>query len=91
MERFQEYAPNYLEGEQETELVDLASITMPISMIVGLDDDLCPHSQAEITASTIGDAVMHFESLEGIGHNDFWGLNEEWFIDLLIEQLQVPD
>ena len=46
-DRFQEFAPNYSEGERETALIDLASIDkVPISMFVGTADGTCPYARA---------------------------------------------
>jgi len=90
--RFQEFAPKYLEGERETPLVDIAGIDkVPISMLVGKDDVTCPYSQALITKDIIGDMVVHFESIENADHMYFSRANDEWFMDLLKSQLQVPE
>ena len=83
--RFQEYAPRYLEGEREADLIDLASIEqVPISMLVGSEDTLCTPQQAEDTAETIGDAVMHFEIIQGFDHVTFGTANDQKFINLVI-------
>ena len=89
--RFQEFAPNYLDGERETDLVDIGSIDkVPIAMLVGKDDVTCPYSQAVITANIIGDMVTHFESIEGADHMYFSRANDKYFMDLVKGQLQVP-
>lgn len=91
MNRFQEYAPRYLEGERETALIDKSSIgKIPIAMLVGVDDQVCLHSQAEEDAKAIGDAVVHFESVEGADHAYFGHANDEYFMNLVKSQLQVP-
>ena len=89
--RFQEFAPNYLDGERETDLIDIGSIDkVPIAMLVGKDDVTCPYSQAVITANIIGDMVTHFESIEGADHMYFSRANDKYFMDLVKGQLQVP-
>ena len=35
--------------------------------------------------------VVHFESIEGEDHGYFGSANDEWFMNLVISQLQVPD
>ena len=51
MDRFQEYAPNYMQGERETALIDIGSIDkIPISMLVGTADETCPYDRAVETA-----------------------------------------
>ena len=52
-----------------------------------MDDITCPHSLAVETAETIGDAVVHFETIEGANHNWFGSQNDDSFMDLIISQL----
>lgn len=59
-------------------------------MLVGTADRICPYSEAEKTAKIIGDAVVHFETIQGVNHHYFAGENGEWFMNLVISQLQVP-
>ena len=92
MNRFQEYAPDYLTGQTEAALIDLSSIDkVPISMLVGTADETCPYDTAVETASIIGDMVVHFESIEGADHMYYGSANDEWFMNLVISQLQVED
>lgn len=45
--RFQEFAPNYLSGDKETELIDIAGIDkVPIVMMSGTLDVTCPYATA---------------------------------------------
>ena len=60
-------------------------------MFVGLDDQVCLHSQAEEDAKAIGDAVVHFESVEGADHAYFAHANDENFMNLVKRQLQVSE
>ena len=90
--RFQEYAPNYMQGERETDLIPIETIDkVPIAMLVGTADNTCPYDRAVETASIIGDAVTHFESIEGVDHGYFGSANDEWFMNLVISQLQIPE
>ena len=90
--RFQEYAPNYLSGDRITELIDIPSIDkVPIVMMAGRKDRVCPHKTARRTARTIGNAVERFESIRGADHSYFGSANDEWFMGKLISYLQVPE
>ena len=60
-------------------------------MLVGTNDHTCPYATAVETASIIGDMVTHFESIEGVDHVWYQTANDDWFIDLVISQLQVPE
>ena len=92
MNRFQEFAPNYLDGEKEAALIDISSIDkIPIAMLVGTADETCPYATAVETAGIIGDMVVHFESIEGADHMYFGSANDEYFMDLVKSQLQIPD
>ena len=47
VDRFQEYAPNFLQGQEKTNLLDLSSIKGPeITMFVGKRDEFCPYETA---------------------------------------------
>ena len=35
--------------------------------------------------------VTHFESIQGVDHMYFGSANDEWFMSLVISQLQVPE
>ena len=77
-----------MQGERETPLIDLAGIDkVPISMLVGTADTTCPYARAVETASIIGEAVVHFESIEGVDHGYYASANSEWFMNLVISQL----
>jgi len=79
-----------MEGERKTALINLAGINkVPISLLVGTEDNTCPYSRAVETASIIGEAVVHFESIEGYNHLSFASANDEWFVKLVISQLQI--
>ena len=43
VDRFQEFAPNWLDGEEVTDLVEMSKIkTVPMAFFVGTEDRLCP-------------------------------------------------
>ena len=45
--RFQEFANDWLEGEEETELVDVSKINkVPMAFFTATRDDVCPHIYA---------------------------------------------
>ena len=61
LQRFQEYAPNFADGQQEAELLDLGNYEGPeIAMFVAENDAICTYTQAEETKSIIGDDVTFF-------------------------------
>ena len=46
-DRFQEFADNWLGGEETTPLVDMSLITeVPIAFFTATDDNVCPHAVA---------------------------------------------
>ena len=46
-DRFQEFAENWLEGEEIMPLVEMSNIKkVPMSFFVGTEDELCPHQTA---------------------------------------------
>ena len=58
-------------------------------MIVGAEDEICPLESAMEIAETIGDNVVNFTTIEGVGHNYFAWSNPDWLIDLVKSQLSV--
>ena len=60
-------------------------------MFAGTADHTCPYDRAVEAAAIIGDMVVHFESIQGEDHGYFGSANTEWFMDLVISQLKVPD
>jgi len=60
-------------------------------MLVGTADGTCPYERAVETAGIIGDMVVHFESIEGEDHGYFGSANDEWFMNIVLSQLQVPE
>ena len=87
-DRFQEYAPKWQEGNRQMPEIDLTKIEkVPISMIVGTEDQFCSHERAIQTAETIGDNVVNLTSIEGVDHTWFAWSNPDWFIDLVKSQL----
>ena len=68
--------------------IDLASIKKtPISMLVGQGDLMCPHSTALQAAGIIGDAVVNFSTIHGVGHSYFGWANDEEFMTMVKNQL----
>ena len=65
-------------------LIDISKIDkVPISMIVGTEDEFCPHESAMQIAKTIGDNVVNFTSIEGVDHAYFAWSNPKWLMDLV--------
>lgn len=92
-DRFQEWVPRdqYLSGDTQAELIHIETIDkIPISLLVGELDNTCPYSQAQITAGIIP-SIVHVENIPGYDHGQFGQANDEWFMNLLQEQLQIPE
>ena len=71
--RFQEFAPNFTEGETETDLIDLTKIKkIPITIWSGLQDDECYNWRAAETVSIIGERVTYFRTAPWANHL-YWG------------------
>jgi len=88
--RFQEYAPDYMNGKKETDLIKLDGIDkVQISMLVPEFDMECSLERARETAKTIGTPVVNFTVIGGkdSDHSYFGNENGEWFMNLLISQL----
>ena len=46
-----EFAPDWQKGQKEMPLIDIAGIKkVPISMLVGTSDTMCPYATAQQTA-----------------------------------------
>ena len=93
--RFQEYAPDYMQGETHTELIDLSQIShVPVTIWSGLLDETCYNSQAKITAAEIGERVTYFRNVPWADHG-YWGgpLSEGLYKELqlyLIDPERLP-
>ena len=86
--RFQEYAPNFMEGETKTPLLDLSSIEAPpIAMFSGSKDVTCPYETALHIRDEIGDTVEKFYTIENQDHMYFASANDDEFIDNLMAHL----
>lgn len=73
LQRFQEYAPDYMTGQTHTKLIDLSQIKkVPVTIWSGMLDDTCYNSQAKITAQEIGERVTYFRNVPWADHG-YWG------------------
>ena len=90
-DRFQEYAPNWLDGETETDLVEMSNIKqVPMTFFVGTHDEVCMHKTAMKYISQI-QAPTNYIDCEGKTHGYFASdANDDWFMQNLIEQLVIP-
>ena len=74
--RYQIYASDYdhwfnIGEHHETTLIPLSNITtVPVAMFVGDSDELGDPIDAEYTKEAIGDAVVHYQLING-GHETF--------------------
>ena len=76
-DRFQFWAPDYITwfnigANQQTDLIPLNLINKktPIAFIVGRDDKIANPFDAAFTKEQIGEAVIHYQMIEG-GHLSF--------------------
>ena len=78
-----------MEGETQTDLIDLSSIDkVPISIFNGELDITCSNWQARKTKEIIGERVRHYHTVRGVDHwliqNRGEGVTEE-----LLEELKA--
>ena len=86
--RFQEYAPHFMEGERKTALLDLSSIKAPpIAMFSGSKDVTCPYKTALHIHEEIGDTVEKFYTIDDQDHMYFASANDDEFINHLMAHL----
>ena len=88
VQRFQEFDDQWLDGELQTEMVDLSNIKIvPISMFTATDDSTCPYNVALEYIPKIQSETVRID-VEGAGHHYFYTeANSDWFMSNLIEQL----
>ena len=86
--RFQEYGDQWLEGQLETDEVNLGNIkTVPIAMFTGTEDQVCLHDVALEYIPKIQSHTVRID-VKGKGHDYFWQqANSNWFMSNLIDQL----
>ena len=71
--RYQEYAPDYMQGKTQTDLIDLSKIkNVPVTLWSGLLDTVCANAQAKITVAEIGERVTYFRTVPW-GDHGYWG------------------
>ena len=85
MNRFQEFAYNWGEGELETPLVALESITqVPISFFVGTADTSCAYDLANEYIPRFNTQTTRID-VEGADHDYFrMKANSDWFMEQLV-------
>ena len=91
--RFQEYAPDYMEGKTHTKLYDLSSIKkVPISIWSGELDVTCSNWEARNTKEIIGERVTHFRTVRAADHG-WWGgkVVSDHYLKELERQLIDPE
>ena len=89
-DRFQEYAPNYTDGDRITELIPIDTISqVPIAMLAGTRDNTCTIEVAREAADTIGNAVELFETFNRRGHGYFWTANDDCFVSHIVDLMQT--
>lgn len=90
-DRFQEFAPNWLDGEETMPLVEMSNIKqVPMTFFVGTLDDVCPHHTAMKYIPEIQSQTNYFD-VQGEGHSYFASrANDDWFMENLIASLVIP-
>ena len=87
VDRFQEYAPNWSDGDRITDLIALENISkVPISMFVGSKDDTCPPSTAAAARDLINSEVDYI-LFEGADHGVGASYNSQSFLDCILKKL----
>ena len=91
VQRFQEFDDKWLDGELQTEIVDVSNIKIvPISMFTATEDHTCTYNVALEYIPKIQSETVRID-VEGFGHDYFYTVaNSDWFMSNLIEQLEVP-
>ena len=90
VKRFQEFDDKWMEGVYETPLVSLESIKhVPISLFTGTEDWTCPYHVALDHIPRISSQTKRID-VEGESHMYFCTANSPWFMENLINELQVP-
>ena len=91
-QRLQEFAPNFLQGERETELWDLSSIDkVPITLMPGKEDASCLYDQALVTQSIIGDKIAKMVPIDDWDHATFSYVADQPFMEKLLAELVIPE
>lgn len=90
--RFQEFAPNYAEGQIITPLIPLYSISIvPVTFWTSELDTTCSHAAAVDAYDEIGERVVEFTTVDGATHA-LWGRPlEEPIYGMLKESLINPE
>ena len=90
-DRFQEFADEWLEGVEETALVDVSLIDkVPMSFFTATRDQTCPH---RIAGKYIPQVQSEHVQIDVVGENHQYfhtRANSDWFMENLIAQLQIP-
>ena len=69
--RFQEFVDNFSKDNQEGTLLDLSAVTVPIQMVAGTSDDLCPVEGVKRLQGELGDAVQLYTEVSDAEHTWF--------------------
>ena len=90
-ERFQVWSDDWANGKYETELIPLENIShVPITMMIAENDEACTVEIArehERRMSTWTKSIV----IEGANHEYFGAAGDEWFMDTLINELQIDN
>ena len=88
VQKFQTYVDDWSAGTEGVEY-DLAQIkSMPITFIVGDQDDTCTHEHAMKFAPEIG-TLQHFITLEGEGHGFFDAPDSDQYFAMLQDAISA--
>ena len=84
-DRFQEFADEWLEGVEETALVDVSLIDkVPMSFFTATRDQTCPHRIAGKYIPQVQSETVQID-VEGENHQYFHTrANSDWFMENLI-------
>ena len=92
--RFQEYSPMYMKGEEfrDAPLVPIETISeVPIYIFVAANDLFCPYDQALWTAEQIGEAVREVRVFDGQDHDYFTYSHDTVLMESLLHTLGAKE
>ena len=76
--RFQEYAPNYMDGEEKTDLIPIHLIDkVPLWFFVAKQDEVAPSITAKMTTNEIDGAVKSYHVFPTYSHYSFTSANDD--------------
>lgn len=84
--RFQQLSPDWSKTKTTT-AYDLESVeTIPISLVVAMEDTACGVEQADLLASRLA-TLKSYTKIEGVDHEFFFDGNSDELVDLYVSEI----